>query len=157
LFDASRSRPAPSAGERVAFIALGPAGIGTQDTVLSWDSAAQTARHLVRLPVRPEGVHFLGPTTSAMAMVQDLESFLVPLDGSRSPIEFQGIFLAGSFTLLDPGFLYNVTDLKFYRARPPLQRTTLPAKLADLPDGSNPIGDYHVIRVRGGNALSLLP
>jgi len=30
---------------------------------------------------------------------------------------------------------------------PPLQKTALPAKLADLPGGSNPVGDYHAIRV----------
>ena len=73
-------------------------------------------------------------------------TILVPLEGTRPPIVFPGQFLFG-FTLFDPTYLYSVQDLKFFRSKPPLERTALPAKLADLPDRTNPVGDYHAIRL----------
>ena len=71
----------------------------------------------------------------------------MPLDGAQAPTVLPGEDLRTDFTLLAPSFLYNAQDLKFYRSKPPLQRTALPAKLADLPDKSNPVGDYHAIRL----------
>jgi hypothetical protein len=49
--------------------------------------------------------------------------------------------------LLEPSYLYNTQDLKFYRKEPPLQRTALPARLAPLASGGNPVGSYHTLRV----------
>jgi hypothetical protein len=46
---------------------------------------------------------------------------------------------------LNPSYLYSVWDLKFFRPKPPLQPTALPARLADVP--GNPVGDYHAIRL----------
>lgn len=72
-------------------------------------------------------------------------SLLVPLEDSQAPTVFSGVDLSASFALLDPRFLYHVRALKFYRPRPPLQPTALPARLADVP--GNPVGDYHAIRL----------
>jgi hypothetical protein len=118
--------------------------------VLVWDPSPARAQVLVHA----EDDFQLGPATRAAVLAtedvpgQD-RGLLIPLEGGQSPIVFEG---AGSgfrrnFTVLDPGFLYSPQDLKFYRLESPLQRTALPGKLADLPDGSNPIGDYHAIRL----------
>lgn len=52
------------------------------------------------------------------------------------------------FVLLEPDLLYSTADLKFYRKQPPLQRTALPATLAPLNSGFNPLGAYHALRLR---------
>lgn len=99
-----------------------------------------------RLPAEAESGHFLGPATGATVMVfaPGRDSFLIPLDGSQPPAFFP-VDLSSSFAVLDPSSLYHVGDLKFYRPRPPLQPTALPARLADVP--GNPVGDYHAIRL----------
>lgn len=145
LEDARRSRPAPG-DERLVFIKVGPDGEGPQDTVLVWEPSAQSARMVHRLPVAGESAHLLGPATGAAAMVvlAGGEPFhLVPLEGGGAPTFFPSG--ATSITLLHPRFLYHVRDLRFYRPRPPLQPTALPARLADVP--GNPLGDYHAIRL----------
>jgi hypothetical protein len=149
LEDARRSRPARG-GERLVFAMTtsGPERAG--GAVLVWDPSPARAQVLVHA----EDDFQLGPATRAAVLAtedvpgQD-RGLLIPLEGGQSPIVFEG---AGSgfrrnFTVLDPGFLYSLQDLKFYRLESPLQRTALPGKLADLPDGSNPIGDYHAIRL----------
>mgnify|MGYP001585351308 FL=1 len=68
---------------------------------------------------------------------------LVPLEGGGAATFFPSG--ATSITLLNPRFLYHARDLRFYRPRPPLQPTALPARLADVP--GNPLGDYHAIRL----------
>jgi hypothetical protein len=73
-------------------------------------------------------------------------SYIVSLDGTRAPTLFPQTDLRFDFVLLDPHYLYNTGDLKFYRLTPPLQRTPLPATLSDA--AGNPRGDYHVIRLR---------
>ncbi len=90
-------------------------------------------------------------TTTTLALVFEklieptrVAETLVSLDGTRAPIV---LTLDSSVRVLEPSYLYNVQDLKFYRSKPPLLRTALPASLADLPDGSNPFGDYHAIPV----------
>lgn len=145
LQDARRSRPAPG-DERLVFIKVGPEGEGLQDTVLVWDPSTRGARMVHRLPAEAESGHFLGPATGATVMVfaPERASFLIPLDGSQAPAFFP-VDLSSSFAVLDPSSLYHVQDLKFYRARPPLQPTALPARLADVP--GNPVGDYHAIRL----------
>jgi hypothetical protein len=70
---------------------------------------------------------------------------LLPLEGTQAPIVFPEVALIGTFTLLDPRFLYNVDDMRFYRLAPPLTCTALPASLA--PVEGNPRGDYHAIRL----------
>ncbi len=94
----------------------------------------------------------LSGVTSTLALVteEDFNTFavstsLVSLDGSRTPVVFPDVNLSGSFRMLEPSYLYNVADRKFYRLAPPLQQTALPAKLFELAD--NPIGEYHAIRV----------
>ena len=94
----------------------------------------------------------LSSVTSTLALVteEDFTAFAVSttlawLDGSRPPTSFPGVDLSGSFRVLDPSYLYNVNDMKFYRLVPTLQRTAFPAKLFELAD--NPIGEYHAIRV----------
>lgn len=100
----------------------------------------------------------LGPATQAAALASTLSfdgpqvlstDFLIPLEGTQGPTVFQGVDVNTSFTvtLLNPSFLYSVQDLKFFSSTPPLRRTALPAKLADLTDGTNPVGDYHAIRL----------
>lgn len=145
LRDARRSRPAPG-DERLVFIKVGPEGEGLQDTVLVWDPSTRSARMVHRLPAEAESGHFLGPATGATVMVfaRGRDSFLIPLDGSQPPAFFP-VDLSSSFAVLDPSYLYHVGDLKFYRPRPPLQPTALPARLADVP--GNPVGDYHAIRL----------
>lgn len=147
LQDARRSRPAPGS-ERLALIAS--TGFGARDTVLAWDPG-KGARVLLALPGLGENVHVLGPVTGNATLVAPLDGWrgsfhIVSLEGSESPAFFSNDNF-NFFTLLNPRFLYNADDLKFYRRRPPLQASVLPLKLADLPDGSNPIGDYHAIRL----------
>lgn len=147
LRDARRSRPAPG-GERLVFMAVGSAGGEPDATALSWDPASRIARALTRFTPVVDSFHILGPATrdTVLVVAPGHGSFLIPLEGIQPPTSFPED-LTFSFTLLDPSFLYHVGDLKFYRSKPPLLRTALPAKLADLPDGSNPVGDYHAIRV----------
>jgi len=158
LEDVRRARPAPGR-ERLAFVAT--ACFGCTDTVLVWDPGQGSARALTQFPALGENMHVLGSVAGALALVSTLGggSFhLVPLEGPQAPAFFPFPANSESFTVLGSRFLYNkAEDLKFYRLQPPLQATALPAKLANLPDGTNPIGDYHAIQVTGGNALSLLP
>jgi hypothetical protein len=51
--------------------------------------------------------------------------------------------LTTRFRVLDPNFLYNVDDFRFYRPQAPLRRGALPARLAPL--AGNPVGDYHAV------------
>ena len=100
------------------------------------------------------GFHHFGAATGSAVLVSSFfttggrGTTLFRLDPTQAPTFFPDVDLTSrTYTLLEPSYLYNTADLKFYRLAPPIQRTALPAKLADLPDGSNPIGDYHVIRV----------
>lgn len=154
LDEVRRSRPAPG-GERLVLLAR--AGFGTTmpvATVVVWDATARRAQ------IRHEFLEDfpdLGPATGGTLLASTLflsgeqdvprASFLIPLEGTQGPTDFPGVDLRESFVLLNPSFLYSVGDLKFFRSKPPLQPTALPAKLADLPDKSNPVGDYHAIRV----------
>ena len=55
-------------------------------------------------------------------------------------------FFTEDFVLLEPTYVYNTDDLRFYRLGAPLQATGLPARLSAV-DG-NPRGDYHVVPIR---------
>ncbi len=148
LEDARRSRPVPG-GERLVFL-TGSDTAGP--TVLVWDPEVPRAKVVHQFPAS-EGPA-LGPATRDTVMLRSFvlegeatvpSSFLIPLAGSTGPTVFSGVDLSASFVLLQPRFLYHVGDLKFYRPRPPLRSTALPARLADVP--GNPVGDYHAIRL----------
>lgn len=149
LQDARRARPAP-AGERLVLLAESPPGGPERvSTVLAWDPGTSSATALHRFQ---GGRHWLGPATRSAVLVTsrsvwpvEYAGVLIPLEGGREPAVFPGEDFRDSFTLLDPSYLYSVEDLRFYRLEPPLQRTALPARLADVP--GNPPGDYHVIRL----------
>jgi hypothetical protein len=115
-----------------------------------WDAEAGHAT--VRLELPPAFFRGLGAApTAGLAMLfnagepfVDGDTYLVRLDAPETPaVVFPGINLGGDFTLLDPVYLYNVDDLKFYRLQAPLQATALPTSLQPV-DG-HPVGSYHVV------------
>jgi hypothetical protein len=135
----------------LVFLATQPGGgeEGFSGGVVMWDPTARRAQVLTTFP---EGFHELGPATGNTVLLStfafstlEQASLLLTLDGGQAPIVFQNEDLSRSFTLLDPRFLYNVDDMRFYRLTPPLMRTALPAPLA--PVEGNPTGDYHAIRL----------
>jgi len=138
-----RSRPAPGA-ERFVILATG-FGFDRTAKLLRWDPAAVRAAVIQDLP---DGFYSLGAPTGGAVLVQSLSprgAYLAPLDGTQPPVFFPDASLLSSFTLLEPAFLFNVNDEKFYRRQPPLQRTALPAGLVGV--GGTPFGDYHAIKV----------
>lgn len=104
------------------------------------------------------GFHIVSSVSSRTALVTSetfdkvrlmsvtLGTSLVPLQGEVSSTFFANALL-DTFVLLDPEFLYNTDDLKFYRTQPPLQRTALPARLAPVASESYPAA-YHVLRLK---------
>ncbi|OGL05456.1 MAG: hypothetical protein A3I03_14990 [Candidatus Rokubacteria bacterium RIFCSPLOWO2_02_FULL_68_19] len=154
LDEVRRARPAPG-GERLVFLAGAGRGTATPiATVVVWDATAGRAqvRHQF---LEVDDVPELGPATGETLLASTLflsgeqlvprASFLIPLEGTQDPTSFPGVDLRESFVLLSPSYLYSVGDLKFFRPKPPLQATALPARLADVP--GNPVGDYHAIRL----------
>jgi hypothetical protein len=148
LDDARRPRPVPG-GERLVFLT---GGVTAGPTVLVWDPEALKAKVVHQFSASEGPV--LGPATQDTVMLLSFvlegevavpSSLLIPLEDSQGPTVFSGVDLRASFALLDPRSLYHVGDLKFYRPRPPLRPTALPARLADVP--GNPVGDYHAIRL----------
>jgi len=150
LTAARRRTPAADAGQLVF---VGDAGVFT------WDPAEDATRGRAALRYRAAGdFTYLAGATSSTTLVYsgrildwetwDIEysSALVPLDGSQAAREYPGVNLNDSFVLLDPGYLYSATELKFFTTTPTPERTVLPATLAPGP-GGNPIGYYHAIRV----------
>ena len=151
LADARRARPAPPGGERLVFLGEAGPGLSTPAAghLIVWDPDGPSAA--TRLQLR-DGAHLLGTTTGAVATLwfQNADdgrtgSFLIPLGGG-DPTFFPDADLTSSFVMLEPSYLYNVDDLKFYRPRPPLQATSLPAALVDV--AADPLGDFHAIRLR---------
>jgi hypothetical protein len=132
---------------QLAFLALEGEEASGRTHVIAWDHAAGRATPVGLLG---PGSHGLLAATSSTALVHsfvganfDPAGYILRLDESRPPIEFLGESL-GMFTLLEPSYLYNTEDEKFYRPSPPLRRTALPAKLAGDAD---PFGDFHAIRL----------
>jgi hypothetical protein len=150
--EVQRARPAAPGGERLVMIADSdyvdsmPAG-----HLLTWDPEARRARLLLALP---NGYNRIaGATASAALAVQrpygvpaPRGSWFVSLDSSAEPVFFPSIDARDVFRLLEPAYLYNTRDLRFYRLTAPLAPTTMPAPLADVP--GNPLGDYHAIAAR---------
>jgi hypothetical protein len=125
--------------------------LGDIAKVVTWrpSTAAAELRH----QASRRGTHVLssaGPDLALLlsAMFADagdtVASTLVPLAGPAPVTVFPDELLL-DFVVLPPDELYNRADLRFYRQRPPLQRTPLPARLA--PVGSRPSGDLHAIRL----------
>ena len=122
--------------------------------MIVWDPTKKTARVLMLDPSTPfqdfDDGFVVGPVTGVAALVIPKpvaftrEFLFVPLEGADAP-GFISNDNGDAFTLLNPRFLYNVGDLKFYRPQSQPQRTVLPAKLVDVP--GSPIGDYHAIRL----------
>lgn len=138
-----RSRPAPGA-ERFVILATG-FGFDRTAKLLRWDPAAARAAVIRDLP---DGFYSLGAPTGGAVLVQSSSprgAYLTPLDGAQPAVFFPDAGRLSSFTLLEPAFLFNVTDEKFYRRQPPLQRTALPASLVGV--GGTPSGDYHAVKV----------
>jgi len=115
-----------------------------------WDAEAARAR--IRLALPPAFFRGVGaPPTAALAMVfnaagvfADPDTYLVRLDDPDAPaVVFPATNLASDFRLLDPAFLYNVDDMKFYRLQAPLEVTALPTPLQ--PVEGNPAGSYHAV------------
>jgi hypothetical protein len=73
-----------------------------------------------------------------------LNATLFNLEGPLSSTLFTDQFMS-EYVLLDPDFLYNTADFRFYRKRPPLQRTVLPALLTSF--GGWP-RHYHTVRLK---------
>jgi len=150
---ARRARPA-SEGERLVFAAHGHTSVLTKTHgVLSWDpgsNRAEVGLVLPGVPLEASNFSILGAATrNAVLLHRPFEArqgaVLVPLvDGSNVTV-FDDVGGLRDFTLLDPNFLYNFKIGKFFRLTPPLQATTLPAKLAEPGD---PAGDYHVVRIK---------
>ena len=153
LDQAFRTRPGSSPEQLVLLLAQsGDEGRFGRDQgkLVLWTPELGSAE--VRHELLERGFHTILSVSRSSAMLLsdifstfELSTSLIPLVGSQAPIVFPDEDLGFSFTLLEPGFLYNAQDLKFYRLQPPLQRTALPAKLADVPD--NPAGDYHAVRL----------
>jgi hypothetical protein len=145
LYDA---RPAAGTGApKLALLALESEPAGGATHVIAWDHQAGRAAVAATLP---PGSHGLTSATPSTALVNSFVgpafepgAFVVPLDEPRPPIAFPGESM-WSFAMLVPSYLFNPENGKFYRLRPPLQRTALPAPLAGTADVS---GDFHTVRL----------
>jgi hypothetical protein len=151
LAEVRRTEPRAGAEQLVLLVAKREASEDSfppdQARLVTWipDAARAEVRHQL-LP----GFHRIESVSSSAATVfsQPLGTTLVPLEGPLSSTLFPSTRLSSFvFVLLEPSYLYNTQDLKFYRKEPPLQRTALPARLAPLASGGNPVGSYHTLRV----------
>jgi hypothetical protein len=143
LMEARRARPI-AGSERLVFLAerRGNDDVGVGHIVV-WEPQQARARVAADLPAE---AYRLRSASSGAALVTTFRltpsSHFVPLDGVTPPSTFEGD-LSATFTVLDPTYLYNVGDFRFYRPAP-LQATALPARLAPA---TAPGGEFHAIRV----------
>ncbi len=152
LNDALAVLRVPDGSERVALLFDLPQALATNfhgdyARVVAWDPVAQSAS--LRHEILTGDVWQLITAAHDVAVVGGLNNpalTAVPLEGTQPatafPMPLGDVF---AFRALSPAFLYNVNDLKFYRYRPSLLKTALPATLAA---GGSPAGDYHAIRLR---------
>ncbi len=144
LMDARRTRPTAAGTERVVFLAerRGNDDLGIGHVVV-WEPQQARARVAADLPL---DVYHLRSAASGAALVVSRTpsptTRVVALDGAVPPQTLEGD-LSQSFTLLDPAYLYNVDDFRFYR-QAPLQATVLPARLSPA---TAPGGEFHAIRL----------
>jgi hypothetical protein len=158
-FDVRRV-PATNAGERLVLFAQDyTPEAGPLLAVAAWDPAVPTAKVAFSTTSSADEFFQLGAATSAAALLSRTAEFGDPFSGDfrfeqsttvllldtpdKSVVVSDVDLTDGSYVLLGPSYLYNVDDLRFYTASPTLQKTALPARLADA--GGNPIGDYHLI------------
>ena len=77
------------------------------------------------------------------------EEFSLFVDTANSKVErFSGQFLSSDYVLLEPKFLYNINDTKFYTVDSSLRPTALPRSLAQAPPVFFPPPAYHLIQLR---------
>jgi hypothetical protein len=114
--------------------------------IVAWDHAAGQATVRAHLP---PGSHGISAVTRSSALINsyiepDFEpaAYVVGLDGTRPPLAFHAS--TWSFTLLEPSYLYNVEDEKFYRLSTPLRKTALPSSLAGTAAWG---GSFHTLRL----------
>jgi hypothetical protein len=109
----------------------------------------------VTLELPPAFIRHLEATpTAELAMIYNQgapfgggDTYVARVDRSDAPaVVFPGTDLTSTFTLLDPAYLYGVSDMKFYKLQAPLQSTPLPASLRSV--AGDPTGGYHVVRPR---------
>jgi hypothetical protein len=141
----------PTHGERIVFLGnTERAEDWPIGHVLVWD--AEAARASVRLQLPPAFLRKLGAKSTAdLAMVFNKsgpftvgDTYVVRLDTpGATPLFFPETDLTFAFRLLDPAYLYGVSDMKFYKLQAPLQATPLPTSLH--PVAGNPTGSYHVV------------
>lgn len=128
-----------------------PIGIseGEEGVLLAWKSERGEATLAVPEELFPADQHRLAGTTSRRALTVSNSglfgtvSRIIDLENRTILAAFFDDDLATRFRVLDPSFLYNVDDFRFYRAQSSLRRGALPAKL--VPVAGNPMGDYHAV------------
>ena len=142
----------PDGSERVALLLDLGQGLATNfrggyARVVAWDPLAQSAS--LRHEILTGDVRQLITAAHGVAVTSGINSpalTAVPLEGNQPatvfPMTLGEVF---NFRALSPAFLYSIQDLKFYRYRPDLLKTALPAALAT---GGSATGDYHAIRLR---------
>jgi hypothetical protein len=147
LRQSQRRRPGSAAEQLILFGR--PVGIGEGDAgiLVKYAPETDTAEVALSAPL-PPAEHKLGGTTSEAALVISSAfgsptTRLVRFDRDE-PQDLDEQDLSLEFALLAPSFLYNVQDMRFYRAVP-FRKTALPAKLRALTP--NPLGDYHAMRL----------
>jgi hypothetical protein len=149
LRQARRLRPS-AAGEQLLVFGR-PVGIrvdeGEEGVVVQWRPETAAAALALPFELPPAAEHRLASASSSRALVVSRSELsattrLVDLD-TATAAEFPGEDLSDRFVVLEPTFLYNTGDLRFYRPRTPLRRGALPPRLAGM--AGNPVGDYHAI------------
>ena len=151
LFQMFWPRPASTPEE---LLLLGLSGDSFDFKLARWTPAAGSTelRHDTQ-----ESLHFILSATSDAALVEGDEIadgvFNETVVATRGELSATVLTVAGvedelPFVLLNPRYLYNINDLRFYSSKPSLQKTPLPAKLADLEGRSRFHPDHHVLRLR---------
>ena len=123
--------------------------------VIMWNPSKKTVevRHQF-----PKGFNFIQGATSKVALVgssfdfSDFNHTLVSLEGNTPPRFYpEGLpneSYSAPFTVLEPEFLYNTGDTKFYSKQGTMpRRTPLPAKLATI-SGITFNSDFHTISLK---------
>ena len=137
--------------ERVAFLFDLPQALATNfqgdyARVVAWDPLAQSAslRHEILIGDNRQ----LITAAHGVAVISGFNNpalTAVPLDGNQPATVFpMPLGEVVNFRAINPAFLFNVQNLKFYRYQPDLVKTALPATLAV---GGSATGDYHTIRL----------
>ena len=105
--------------------------------------------------LRPAGDHELGAVSRSQAVVDSevrgvgVYGTITPLAGPISPtvVPYGGGEFYG-FVPLEPNVLLNTVNQKFYRWKPLLQRTALPAPLAPVEHGFSRDDALHVLTLK---------